>query len=173
VAGWHPSDRLRYIGAVSTAMVGMLWQGKRYRCCQGQAATTPCGWMGAGAISPPSLAWQYRGLILTAQGDPAAALVAYGRTLLLEPDDSRTLLHECEAHLALANYDNAIASCAAALAGNGNWGPTAPALAWLNQGIAEFEQEDYIDAIAALDRAVDLDPLLTLAWAYQGRVLAS
>jgi tetratricopeptide (TPR) repeat protein len=121
----------------------------------------------------PALAWQYRGLILTAQGDPAAALVAYGRTLLLEPEDSRTLLHECEAYLALANYDNAIASCAAALAGNGNWGPTAPALAWLNQGIAEFEQGDYIEAIAALDRAVDLDPLLTLAWAYQGRVLAT
>jgi tetratricopeptide (TPR) repeat protein len=124
----------------------------------------------------PALAWQYRGLILTAQGDPAAALVAYGRTLLLEPEDSRTLLHECEAHLALANYDNAIASCAAALAGNGNWGPTAPALAWLNQGIAQFEQGNYTGetgAIAALDRAVDLDPLLTLAWAYQGRVLAN
>ena len=121
----------------------------------------------------PALAWQYRGLILTAQGDPAAALVAYGRTLLLEPEDSRTLLHQCEAYLALANYDNAITSCEAALAGNGNWGPTAPALAWLNQGIAEFEQGNYVAAIAALDRAVDLDPLLTLAWTYQGRVLAT
>ncbi len=120
----------------------------------------------------PSLAWQYRGLILTGQTDPAAALVAYARTLLLEPEDSRTLLHECEAYLALENYRNAIASCQAALAGNGNWGPTAPALAWLNQGIAQFQQANYREAVAAFDRAVDLNPQLALAWTYQGRVLA-
>lgn len=127
---------------------------------------------GSWGTQSPALAWQYRGLILAAEGDPAAALVAYARTLLLEPEDSRTLLHECEAYLALDNYPNAIASCEAALTGNGNWGPTAPALAWLNQGIAKFRQGQLEAAIAAFDRAVDLDPQLAPAWAYQGRVLA-
>lgn len=120
----------------------------------------------------PALAWLHRGLILAAQGDPASALVAYARTLLLEPEDARTQLHECEAHLALENYPSAITSCQRALAGNGRWGPTAPALAWLNQGIAHFRQGSDREATAAFDRAVDLDPQLTLAWAYQGRVLA-
>jgi tetratricopeptide (TPR) repeat protein len=120
----------------------------------------------------PALAWLHRGLILTDQGDPAGALVAYARTLLLEPEDARTLLHQCEAQLALQDYDSAIASCQQARVGNGEWGPTAPALAWLNQGIAEFERGNSTAAIAAFDGAVDLDPSLALAWSYQGRALA-
>ncbi|NJN20232.1 MAG: tetratricopeptide repeat protein [Leptolyngbya sp. RL_3_1] len=121
----------------------------------------------------PALAWQHRGRILAQQGDPEAALVAYARTLLLEPEDSRTLLYECQAHLDLSNYGSAVRSCEAALAGTGNWGPESPALAWFYQGVASFEQGNNVAAVAAFDRAVDIDPLHGLTWAYQGRVLAA
>jgi tetratricopeptide (TPR) repeat protein len=121
----------------------------------------------------PSLAWQHRGRILVAQDDPESALVAYLRTLLLEPEDSRTLLYECQAYLDLDNYGSAIESCQAALNGTGNWGPESPALAWFYQGVAHFELEDHTDAVAAFDRAADIDPLHALTWAYQGRVLAA
>jgi tetratricopeptide (TPR) repeat protein len=121
----------------------------------------------------PSLAWQYRGRILAGQGDPASALVAYLRTLLLEPEDSRTLLYECQAYLDLDNYDSAVNSCQSALSGTSNWGPESPALAWFYQGVAHFERGDYPEAVAAFDRAVDIDPLHALTWAYQGRVLSA
>lgn len=121
----------------------------------------------------PALAWQYRGRILAAQDDPESALVAYLRTLLLEPEDSRTLLYECQAHIDLADYDSAVSSCEAALEGTGNWGPESPALAWFYQGVAHFELEAYPAAVAAFDRAADIDPLHALTWAYQGRVLAA
>ncbi len=121
----------------------------------------------------PSLAWQHRGRILAAQGDPESALVAYLRTLLLEPEDSRTLLYECQAYLDLDNRDSAVNSCQAALAGNGNWGPESPALAEFYLGVAHFERGDYTAAVAAFDRSAHIDPLHALTWAYQGRVLAA
>ncbi|NET47466.1 MAG: tetratricopeptide repeat protein [Merismopedia sp. SIO2A8] len=119
----------------------------------------------------PSIAWRQRGQLLNQQGDFDQALTAYDRTLLLEPEDSLTLVYRCEALVNLAQYREAIASCEDALVGNGHWGDESPALAWHLQGVAHTQLEQYFLAIAAYDQAVNLAPDNFKTWTEQGQVL--
>lgn len=131
----------------------------------------------------PALAWRYRGQILDEQGDAELALVAFERTLLLEPEDSLTLTYQCRALLNLERYPEAIQSCQDALDGNGEWGPENPGLAEFYAGLAhsrlaELEGElaarrvqEYRAAIAAYDRSIALDPNNADTWTQQGWVL--
>ena len=120
----------------------------------------------------PALAWFYRGEILAQAGQHELALVAYERTLLLEPEDSKTLVRQCEANVALERSLSALRTCEAALAGNGNWGglgtDVGPALAWTYQGQAYTQLNRYDEAIFAYDQAIALDPNNALTWVSQG-----
>ncbi|MEO0867999.1 MAG: tetratricopeptide repeat protein [Cyanobacteria bacterium J06642_11] len=132
----------------------------------------------------PALAWRYRGTILEQAEQYPQALVAYERTLLLEPDDSLTLAYKCRTQinlgrnysalksdqLALENYQSALESCRQALNGNGNWGPETAALALYHQGIAHNYLDQYTEAIAAYDLALEVDPNNGEIWTYQGQV---
>lgn len=123
----------------------------------------------------PALAWFYRGEILAQAGQHELALVAYERTLLLEPEDSKTLARQCEANVALERSRSALRTCEAALAGNGDWGVLGgnlgPALAWTYQGQAYTQLSRYNEAIFAYDQAIALDPNNALTWASQGYLL--
>ena len=118
----------------------------------------------------PALAWRYRGTILEQAEQYPQALVAYERTLLLEPDDSLTLAYKCRAQINLQRYQPALQSCRQALNGNGNWEPENEAFALYHQGIAHNYLEQYGDAIAAYDLALDIDPNNGEIWTYQGLV---
>ncbi|MEL7223813.1 MAG: tetratricopeptide repeat protein, partial [Cyanobacteria bacterium J06576_12] len=119
----------------------------------------------------PALAWLYRGTLLAQAEQHELALVAYERTLLLEPEDSLTLVRKCSSYLALTRAREAISTCEAAIAGNGNWGNSNPAVARTNQGQAYTQLGQFDDAIAAYDQAIALDPNNALTWAAQGQVL--
>jgi tetratricopeptide (TPR) repeat protein len=119
----------------------------------------------------PALAWRYRGMILGQREQYEQALVAYDRALLLEPKNSLTWLHRCEALVSLSRYPEAIDNCTTALQGDGKWVPENPALAWYYQGIAQTRLDHYQQAIAAYDRAVSLDPNHAPSWTNQGWVL--
>ncbi|NEQ96310.1 MAG: tetratricopeptide repeat protein [Cyanothece sp. SIO2G6] len=119
----------------------------------------------------PVVAWRYRGRLLNQQGDYDQALTAYDRTLLLEPEDSLTLVYRCEVLVNLTDYRAAIASCEQALAGNGNWGNENPALAWQLQGTAQRLLSQYDWAIFAYDQAISLDPNNLISWTEQANVL--
>ncbi|MEO1208703.1 MAG: tetratricopeptide repeat protein [Cyanobacteria bacterium J06638_20] len=119
----------------------------------------------------PALAWRYRGQILDEQGDTELALVAFERTLLLEPSDSLTLTYQCRALLNLERYPEAIQSCQDALTGNSEWGQENPGLAVFYEGLAHSRQGEYEAAIAAYDRSIALDPNNADTWTQQGWVL--
>jgi len=119
----------------------------------------------------PSLAWFHRGQILDQQGDSELALVAYERTLLLEPEDSLTLAYQCRALLGLDRYEAAIAACQDALAGNQQWRTENPSSAWVYQGIAYSRLNQPDAAIRAFDQAIAIDPENVEAWTQQGWIL--
>ncbi|MEO0867773.1 MAG: tetratricopeptide repeat protein, partial [Cyanobacteria bacterium J06642_11] len=97
----------------------------------------------------PALAWRYRGNILEQADQYEQALVAYERTLLIEPDDSQILAYKCRAEVNLQRYDTAIQSCQQALDGNRRWGSENEGFALYYQGIAYTNLERYTQAIAA------------------------
>lgn len=119
----------------------------------------------------PALAWRYRGQILAQAQQHDMALVAYERTLLLEPDDSQTLTRQCEAYVALARSRDAIETCTAALDSDQQWGDLGPAIAWTYQGQAHSQLHQHNEAIFAYDQAISLDPNNALTWTAQGQVL--
>jgi len=120
----------------------------------------------------PTVAWRYRGLILNQDQQYEQALVAFERTLLLEPNDSLTRLYECEALLNLDRNGQAVLSCQAALNGDGNWGPENPGLAWYYQGKAQQLEGNDALAIAAYDQAIAQDPSNYKIWTDQGGLLS-
>lgn len=119
----------------------------------------------------PALAWFYRGEILAQAQQYELALVAYERTLLLEPENSQVLTRQCEAYVALERPEGALGACGLALAVDQNWGESSPARAWTHQGQAHTQLGDYNQAIFAYDQAIGLDPNNALTWAAQGQVL--
>lgn len=120
----------------------------------------------------PALAWFQRGVLLLADEEYDQSIVAFDRTLLLEPEDSRVLAYRCQALLAMTDYPGAVNTCEAALAGNGNWGVDGPELAWATQGRALVELGNYSAASAAFDQALRIDPTQTGTWIDQGNLLA-
>lgn len=133
----------------------------------------------------PAVAWRFRGIILGQDNEYEQSLVAYDRTLLLEPEDSLTLLYRCQALVNLERYQESLIDCQNALQGNERWGPENPGLAWYYQGFAHRSLADeqvqlgemeraiayYQDAIAHYDQAVRLTPDYVSSWTEQGWVL--
>ncbi|MFG6100301.1 tetratricopeptide repeat protein [Leptothoe sp. ISB3NOV94-8A] len=120
----------------------------------------------------PALAWLYRGVILAQEEEYGRALVAYERTLLLEPEYSFALARKCDAHFALQQASLALGSCNAALGVNQDWGEASPAMVWTTIGKTHTQLELYNEAIAAYDQALNLDPMSAVTWVAQGQVLA-
>ena len=119
----------------------------------------------------PALAWRYRGLILAMSGDYDKAVLAYDRTLLLEPKDSTTLTERCGALVQLDRAAEALNDCQAALSANQQWDNLNPAMAWSHQGAAHRQLKQLPKAIAAYDKALQLDPNNADTWAQQAYVL--
>jgi tetratricopeptide (TPR) repeat protein len=119
----------------------------------------------------PFLAWLNRGVILSQYEQHEQAMIAFERTLLLKPDQSQALTYLCRSQVELGLYEEAIASCQAALEGDQDWGTASPAIAWTEQGRAQSRLRNYDEAIAAYDLAISLDPNNALTWASQGIVL--
>jgi tetratricopeptide (TPR) repeat protein len=118
----------------------------------------------------PALAWLHRGIILSQFSQYESAIIAYDRTLLLEPEDSLTLAYRCEALVKLEQSEAALESCDRALAGNNKWGEKTKAFAWSNRGMANRQLKQWVKAIADYDQAINIDPNDPLNWAAEGLV---
>lgn len=119
----------------------------------------------------PALAWFYRGEILAQAQQYELALVAYERTLLLDPENSLVLTRQCEAYVALERPQSARDACESALTIDNQWGEIGPAHAWTYQGQAHTQLSRYNEAIFAYDQAIALAPNNAFTWAAQGQVL--
>jgi tetratricopeptide (TPR) repeat protein len=139
----------------------------------GQAAIDACD--RALAINPEdAILWTNRGVILHEQlGQTAEALDSHAQAIALAPDYSLALYNYCVVLMALERYEEAIASCAQALQGDGRWGQANPAKTWMNQGVALRRLRRYNEALEACDRAIELAPDYALAWNNRGVVLLS
>lgn len=121
----------------------------------------------------PAIAWRQRGILLSLFTQYEQAIIAYDRTLLLEPKDSLTLAYRCEALVKLNQNEDAIDSCDRALAGNGKWGDKTAAFAWTNRGQAHRQLQQGVKAIADFDRALNIEPEDPLTWGAEGLVFES
>ncbi len=119
----------------------------------------------------PVLAWRHRGQILDRQGQFEQALVAYRRTLLLQPEDSQILTLQCQAQIKLERYEPAIKSCQDALAVDRNWESETPGRAWFYQGVAHRALKQFEEAIRAYDQSVAIDPEKADTWIQQAFLL--
>ncbi|CAH0147274.1 tetratricopeptide repeat protein [Roseomonas sp. CECT 9278] len=111
-------------------------------------------WLAANPASPQRFAaWFNLGVVLSAAGDRAAAMIAYRQALALKPD-----LHQAQVNLGLAleaegRGDEALALWTAALQ------PDDARLPLLNhQGRLLESRKDYASAEAALRRSLLIDP---------------
>ncbi|MBF2002159.1 MAG: tetratricopeptide repeat protein [Synechococcales cyanobacterium M58_A2018_015] len=86
------------------------------------------------------------------------ALVAYDHALLIHPNYSLGLANRCGVLSQLGEYDQALASCDLALAGDGHWGVQGSALAWDNRGDALFNLKRYSEALSSFERALHVNP---------------
>lgn len=120
----------------------------------------------------PALAWFYQGKVLLAEERYEAAEASFEQVLLLETNSSRALAYRCQAQFGMAAYEAAIASCEAALVGNGNWGNDTAAIALVGAARTLVAQNDISRAIAVLDQALAVNPEQAEAWSAQGDLLA-
>ena len=112
--------------------------------------------------------WLAEGESLVALNREAEALLAYNRAVKLRPDSSQALVGQCSALNAAQQYEAALNACQTALSGDGDWGNWDAAVAWSEQGQALAGQGDYRAALAAVDRAVGLNPNYAEAWNNRG-----
>lgn len=101
--------------------------------------------------------WLQQGLALEQLGDYERALAAYEQAVALTPDDSFSLAHQCAVLNQLQDYEAAAAACEAALKGNHHWGRGSAAYGWVQTSRTLIGQEDYQAALAAANRAIDID----------------
>lgn len=107
--------------------------------------------------------WTDRAEGLLSLGKYTEALVSADRALKIQPEYSLAWADRCQALSALGKNEEAVAACDRALRGDGNWGPSTPALALYHKGLALTKLGNYADAIAAFDRALEVNPDYSLA----------
>lgn len=119
----------------------------------------------------PKLAWLHRGIILTQRNQYEQAMIAYERTLLLEPGDSLTLAYRCQVYNKLEQYQAAINSCNEALAGNGDWGDMSKTFAISNRAEARYQLKQLEASVRDYDELLAIEANDAIAWARQGIIL--
>lgn len=107
--------------------------------------------------------WIERTEVLLEDANYSEALVSAERALRLKPKYSLALANRCQALFNLGKYAEAIAACDLALRSDGNWGETTAVVAWYNKGLAQSNLEQFTDAIASFNRAIEINPQNALA----------
>ncbi len=108
--------------------------------------------------------WIQQGLALEQLGDYERALRSYDSALTINATSSLASTHRCRVLNALGDYETALAACEQALLGDERWGSLHSAYAWSQQSASLLGLEQYDDALAAAQRAVDREPGYGLGW---------
>lgn len=119
----------------------------------------------------PAIAWLNRGLILRQLNQNDQALIAFERTLLLNPKDTQAQAYRCEILSKLGKQDEALAACNEAITTGGPGNEQATALALANRAGANRQLNQLSTAVADYDRAISLNPNDPSLWAAQAMVL--
>ncbi|MEO0987894.1 MAG: tetratricopeptide repeat protein [Cyanobacteria bacterium J06639_14] len=102
--------------------------------------------------------WLQQGWLLEQTGNFAAASLSYGRAVELVPNSSRGLVGQCHTLNQQAQYEQALAACEQAIAGDGDWWPLGAAQAWHGRAHAMAGLGEYESALGAIDRALGIRP---------------
>ncbi|MEM7062110.1 MAG: tetratricopeptide repeat protein [Cyanobacteria bacterium P01_B01_bin.77] len=108
--------------------------------------------------------WFQQGLALEQLGRYAQALTSYEQAIALVEDYALALAHQCGVLNQLEDFETALATCDAALAGNDKWDRLGPGYAWSQRSAAQIGAGDYEGALASADRAVALLPEYPGGW---------
>ncbi len=108
--------------------------------------------------------WIQQGIALEQLGDYERAISSYDRAIEINPEYALALARRCGVLNALGDYEAALESCEQALMGDERWGSLHSAYAWSQQSASLLGLEQYEDALAAAQRAVDSQPTYGLGW---------
>ena len=101
--------------------------------------------------------WLHQGLALEQLGHYERALTSYEQAVTLNPEHSFALAHQCSVLNHLEDYEAAKEACEAALKGNHQWRRAGSAYGWVQQSRALIGLKEYEAAIAAANRAIDIN----------------
>ncbi|WAL60080.1 tetratricopeptide repeat protein [Thermocoleostomius sinensis] len=110
------------------------------------------------------IAWLHQGTFLAQLNRSVRALRSYDQAIQLIPTYSLALAHRCAVLNQLKRYQAAIADCERAVRGNGVWEDETPAYAWSQRSYALLEMEQYHEAVASAQQAIQLAPTYADAW---------
>ncbi|MGK7910395.1 MAG: tetratricopeptide repeat protein [Synechococcus sp.] len=116
-------------------------------------------------------AWQEQGIVLARMKRYREALTSFEQAAQLQPESSSIQLHLCATLNRLAEYGAALAACQQAQAGDGNWQVEELARFWSEFGRSLEGNEQYEEALAAVNRAVGIAPDSITAWNNRAAVL--
>lgn len=108
-----------------------------------------------------------------ALGQFAQALAAYDLALLGQRQNSLLLTGKCASLLELKQPQTALAWCSEAIQVNRRWGNISPAQAWFYRGRSSQSLGELPNAVADLEKAVELDSAYTVAWVTLADVLTT
>ncbi len=121
----------------------------------GEFARAAEAFAAARALQEAGLLAFYEGYARQRAGDPRSAIAAYEAARTSLGDQDVLLNNLGYAHLQVGRFDRALATLTAAVAAN-----PANARAHLNLGLTYYGSSRFPEAVAAFDRALELDPTL-------------
>lgn len=116
-------------------------------------------------------AWTNQGILLEKLGQDEQALTSYNKALQINPKSSLALVNKCATLNRLGNYKEALTACENAIAGDGVWGDTSPDRAWNQRSHALLGLAEYQEALASVDRAININPNFAEAWNNKSAIL--
>ena len=116
-------------------------------------------------------AWKNQGILLEKLGQDEQALTSYNKALQIDPKSSLTLVNQCATLNRLENYKEALTACENALSGDGVWGDASSDRAWNQRSRALLGLREYQQALASVDRAININPNFAEAWNNKSAIL--
>jgi tetratricopeptide (TPR) repeat protein len=121
------------------------------------------------AVNPnDATIWTNQAILLEKLGEDDKALSSYNKAIQINPKSSLAQVNRCATLNRMGNYKEAFTSCENAIAGDGNWGDKNPAYAWNQRSSALIGLGQYPDALAAAERALNINTNFAEAWNNKG-----
>ncbi|GAB1543822.1 hypothetical protein NUACC21_64980 [Scytonema sp. NUACC21] len=115
-----------------------------------------------------AISWYNLGTIQHKFGQYEKALKSYSKAIEINPKYSLALARQADTFNQLHNYQQALASCDRAIAGDGIWSETSPAYVWHQRSSALLGLQKYEEALASAEQALVIKQDYAEAWNNKG-----